>query len=60
MDSAFKSSPYPGYTVGELRAAVEAGRSTPTMIKEIARRDAVAAGDMSQATSGERLRAAQA
>lgn len=57
MDNAFKSRPFPGYTLAELVAKVEAGNQDPRMVAEIARRKAVAAGDVSQMTPSERLRA---
>lgn len=60
MDAAFKTAAYPSYTTDELRgfiAAVAHGPATERMVAEIARREAVAAGDMSRATPGERLRA---
>lgn len=57
MDSAFPTAPYPGYTTAELEAAVAAGRGNPVMLGELERRRAVAAGDRSQMTAGERLRA---
>lgn len=58
MDNAF-SRPFPGYTLPQLKAAIEAGNGTEMMAKEVARREAVAAGDISQMTSSERLRAAR-
>lgn len=62
-DSAFKSAPFAGYTTDELRAFL-AGNPLPSAIenmrREIARREAVANGDYSQATDGERLRAVRA
>ena len=47
---------FPGYTLAELRKMVAEGSTNPKMIAEIARREAVAAGDLSRATPGERLR----
>ena len=65
MDAAFKSAPYASYTNDQLREFVRQGAphaSDPhaTIAKmncEIARRFKVEAGDMSQATPSERLRA---
>jgi hypothetical protein len=59
MDSAFATAPYPGCTLAQLREAVAAGRGNMVMQCEIERREAVARGDMSRATQGERLRAAR-
>ncbi len=62
-DSAFKSAPYSGYTTKELEAFVAANRTTSNISRlkaEIARRAAVAAGDFSNSTDGERLRAVKA
>lgn len=56
MDNAF-NRPFSGYTLKDLQAAVAAGRGTAAMTAEVARREAVAAGDYSKMTSGERLRA---
>lgn len=57
MDSAFPPGAYPSMTTGALRAAVEAAPMAPaSMVFELARRDAVAAGDWSRSTPGERLR----
>lgn len=67
-DAAFKTAKYPGYTTEQLKVAVaaydpEAALDTargPQIIAEmkaeIKRRAAVAAGDVSQMTDGERLR----
>jgi hypothetical protein len=57
MDNAFTGRAYPGYTTSELKAAIAAGRGTDKMIVEVARREAVAAGDVTQMTAAERLRA---
>ena len=57
MDVAFKTGAYPAYTLAYLKQAIEEGRGNPKMVAEVARREAVAAGDMSKATPGERLRA---
>ena len=59
MDIAFKTAPYPAYTTAHLQAEIAAGRGNPVMIAEVARREAVKAGDVSQMTAGERLRAAR-
>jgi len=59
MDVAFKSAPYPAYTTAHLEAEIAAGRGNPKMVAEVARRHAVKAGDVSQMTAGERLRAAR-
>lgn len=65
MDAALPTGRYPGHTTAELKLKVlrhEEGRVTqpaPMMrvIKaEIARREAVAAGDVAKMTPGERLR----
>jgi len=58
-DSAFKSAPYPAYTVEQLQACIDAGKGNPVMVAEIARRAAVKAGDVSQMTAGERLHRAR-
>lgn len=60
-DAAFKTGKYPGYSTAQLRefVAEQNDRSpgiTVAMQAEIARREAVAAGDTSQMTPGERLR----
>jgi hypothetical protein len=57
MDNAFKSRPFPGFTLAQLIAKVEAGSTDPRILDEIARREAVAAGDVSKMTPSERLRA---
>lgn len=54
--STFNTAPYPAYTTAQLQAAVDAGRGNEKMVGEIARRAKVAAGDLSVATPGERLR----
>jgi hypothetical protein len=59
-DAAFQTAPYPGYTTTQLNAAIAAGRGNPIMLAEVARRAAVAAGDVSVTTPGERLHAARA
>lgn len=66
-DSAFKTGAYPGYSIEELRERVSAYEfwelspdKVDAMRREIARREAVAAGDVSQMTAGERLRYARA
>jgi len=62
MDSAFKTAPYSGYTADQLRQMTSNPSSDDAARKmwaEIDRREAVAAGDMSRATVGERLRYAQ-
>jgi hypothetical protein len=51
--------PFAGYTLGDLQGRVDAGNGTPQMVAEIARREAVAVGDFSKMTPGERLRAAR-
>jgi hypothetical protein len=58
MDAGFKSGMFPGFTLAELVAKVAAGQGSEKMAAEIARRQAVAAGDMSKASDGERLHAA--
>lgn len=61
-DAAFKSAPYAGYTTTELSDATRNGETATAdkMRQEIARRERVASGDMTDATPGERLRAAKA
>jgi len=70
-DLAFQTAAYPSMTTKELQAFVdnhpkERGSSHPdyskvaAMVREISRREAVEAGDYSQATDGERLRAVRA
>lgn len=56
----FNTAPYAAYTTKHLEVAIAEGRGNETMISEVARRAAVAAGDLSVATPGERLRAARA
>jgi hypothetical protein len=56
MDNAFTGRAFPGFTTAELRAKVANGCGSAKMVAEIARREAVANGDMSQASTGERLR----
>lgn len=58
MDNAF-SRPFAGYSLADLRLAIKRGHDTPAMIAEVARREAVEAGDTSQMTASERLRAAK-
>lgn len=60
MDSAFPTAAYPGYTTDQLRTMALTSVNAPKMLAEIARRERVAAGDMSVATPGERLRHVQA
>lgn len=56
MDSAFPAGAYPSMTTAALRAAVfSAPMPPPSMVAELRRRDAVAAGDWSRSTPGERL-----
>lgn len=65
MDAAFKTAPFASYTIAELRLFVRQGaphaadpiETIAKMTAEIDRREAVLAGDMSQATPAERLRA---
>lgn len=60
MDSAFKSAPYSGYTTRELQQSFRRQENEETrdkMLAELVRRRRVAAGDMSVATDGEKLRA---
>lgn len=72
MDAAFATGKYPAYTTAELKQfvaeydpakALDQNRA-PSIIAamkaEIARRAAVEAGDVSQMTAGERLRAVRA
>lgn len=54
-DSAFKTAPYSGFTTEQLRTSVK-DCSNPSIEAEIARREAVAAGDVSKMTDGERRR----
>lgn len=58
MDNAFATAPYPSLTTARLHEIVSAGEGNDIMVMEIARRAAVAAGDYSLATAGERLRRA--
>lgn len=55
-DAAFATAAYPSYTTKELLAFISAGRGNEKMVAEVARRDRVAAGDVSVMTSAERLR----
>ena len=51
---------FPAYTVAELEAFILAGRDGDgKMTAEVARRAKVAAGDMTLATGGERIRYAK-
>ena len=60
MDSAFKTAPYSGYTTDQLRQMVsKPSAKARDMWAEIDRREAVANGDMTHATAGERLRYVQ-
>ena len=56
MDNAFSGRAFPGFTTAELIAKIEAGCVDARMIAEVARRKAVAGGDVSKMTNGERLR----
>lgn len=56
MDNAIRTGLYPGYSIDELRAIVKRGDAPENMIREIARREAVAAGDVSQMSQSEKLR----
>jgi hypothetical protein len=59
MDSAFPSAPFASFSTAELVRYVGSGIETPIakrMRDEIARREKVAAGDVSVMTPGERLR----
>lgn len=58
MDAAF-NRPFPGYTLDQLRHAAAAGNATDAMIAEVARREAVAAGDVAKMLPHERLRASR-
>lgn len=60
MDNAFSGRAFPGFTTAELIAKVEAGCADARIIAEIERRKAVAAGDISKMSPGERLRFAKA
>lgn len=65
-DAAFKTAPFPGMTIDEMRAAIAAYLSGESetmtdakavaMEDEIARRGRVALNDVSVMTDGERLR----
>lgn len=64
-DAAFKTAAFPGYTTKQLRNIIAArkaegfsddAQNSSAMRAEIARREAVAQGDESQMTAGERLR----
>ncbi|MDQ0301377.1 hypothetical protein [Ancylobacter polymorphus] len=60
MDSAFPTARYPSYTTAELGTFIAEGRDSKGWMRdEIERRAAVAAGDMSRSTAGERLYAAR-
>ena len=59
-DAAFKSAPFAAYTSAELQAAINRGEDPRLAMRfEIARREKVAAGDVSVMTPGERLRHAR-
>ena len=58
MDNAF-SRPFPGFTLVDLKTRVAAGVGSPAIVAEVTRREAVAAGDVSQMYPSERLRAAR-
>jgi hypothetical protein len=55
MDNDIFIAPYQGYTLAQLKVSVDAGSGSAKMVAEIARREAVEAGDMSVSTPGERL-----
>jgi len=56
MDNAFKTAPYSGYTIGQLRVmAAKGSDNAPIMLAEIARRERVAMGEVEVMTPGERL-----
>ncbi len=59
-DSAFATAAYPSCTTAELEALRAHGTINARQLSELARREAVAGGDMTQATPGERLRAVRA
>jgi hypothetical protein len=60
-DAAFPTAAYPTHTNRELQALIDGGSlRADAMRAELARRAEVAAGDMTNATPGERLRAARA
>jgi hypothetical protein len=56
-DAAFATAKYPSYTTAQLEGFIAEGKGNAAMVGEIERRAAVAAGDFSRATPGERLRA---
>jgi len=63
MDAAFATGKYPAYTTAQLKDFVVIAKGNGTsvevigaMVREIGRRAAVEAGDVSQMTAGERLR----
>lgn len=56
MDASFATAKFPSYTTVELATWIADGRGSPAMAAELARREAVEAGDVSQMTPGERLR----
>jgi hypothetical protein len=60
MDAGFPAFAYPSCTLAELRSLRALGTATSAHLDELARREAVEAGDMSKATMGERLRAVRA
>lgn len=62
-DAAFKTAPFPSLTNADIRETIarlevegDKGGLLPLLRAERDRRAAVAAGDVSQMTSGERLR----
>lgn len=59
MDNAFSGRAFPGFTTAELVAKIDAGCNDPRIVAEVARRKAVAAGDVSKMSDGERLRFAK-
>lgn len=59
MDNPIFTAPYQAYTTAELEAKLAAGTVNAKMSAEVARRHAVAAGDMTNSTAGERLDAAR-
>lgn len=63
MDAAFKTAPFSGYTTAQLTRFLNVGAmddaKANAMAAELVRREAVASGDRSKMTPGERLRAAQ-
>ena len=60
MDAAFPTAAYPSMTIGDLRDRRAHGTANAVQLTELARREAVEAGDMTRATPGERLRAVRA